>query len=113
MERETSTSRLRQPSHFGKLAFAACGDVFYPRRRIPPRNGTEGLVNRFYGLRRWVLLAASWGALALLAIARSTQNSSTHAEPRDDDATIIMRVLDELLHARDQVGLERLTRACE
>src|SRR5438445_4441142 len=95
MERETSTSRLRQQSHFGKLAFAACGDVFYPRRRIPPRNGTEGLVKRFYGLRRWVLLAASWGALALLASARSTPNSSPQAEPRADDEASMQRVLAE------------------
>src|SRR5437879_8583460 len=93
MEPWKLTSWLPQPSHFGNPAFAHCGDVFHIRRRTSRRNGTEGFVNRFYGFRRWVLLAASWGALALLASARSTPNSSPQAEPRADDEAMIARAL--------------------
>jgi len=110
MEPWKLTSWLPQPSHFGNPAFAHCGDVFHIRRRTSRRNGTEGFVNRFYGFRRWVLLAASWGALALLASARSTPNSSPQAEPRAEDEAMIRRVLAEQRAAWNQGAIEAFLR---
>ena len=67
-------------------------------------------MNRFYGLRRWVLLAASWGALALLASARSTPNSSPQAEPRADDEAMIRRVLAHQQAAWNQGAIDAFLR---